>query len=275
VLVDPQARAAEVATTTSQLRDTYQLPAGTVSQLAEGAVDIQPWEIGMAYAYDLDWDPSPVLQAYSAYTPYLDEQDAAHFSSGSAPRSVVLTDVSIDGRYPAFDEPAAFRALLENYRATDVVAGQYAILAHAPIKSGSGAVEAAGVQTLPTVCAPMGSEIAVPQQPGRYTFVSLAIRYSVVGQASTILYKPGAIWIQLLTGGDSPTLMGPFVLVPATAADGLFVSGYLGSTTTMAEAFQGTITDPIAALRVTTQSPADYQGQVCADFSTLALNFAP
>jgi hypothetical protein len=43
----------------------------------------------------------------------------------------------------------------------------------------------------------------------------------------------------------------------------------------MAEAFQGTITDPIAALRVTTQSPADYQGQVCADFSTLALNFAP
>ena len=52
---------------------------------------------------------------------------------------------------------------------------------------------------------------------------------------------------------------------PATAADGLLVSGYLEGDA-LRERFAGRVTRPISALRITTEGGVDYQQRVCPDF---------
>jgi len=275
LITDPEARTAELAAQTAEIRHLYDLPSALVARLASGTVGIVPWDIAIAYAYGLDWDPSPVLQSYSAYTSYLDDRDAAHFSSGSAPDSVLLADTAIDGQYPAFVEPAEFQALLRGYRSTPGADGQYVVLTRAAGPGNPPVLVAGDGQEGPAVCAPMGADIPVPQRPGAYTFASLSVRYSLSGTLSDIVYKPANVRVQFTLEGASPTLTAPYKLIPATAVDGLFVSGYLASANELAQAFDGVITRPISAIRVTTPDPGEYQTDVCARFSTIPINPAP
>jgi len=276
LLTSSEARDAQAASTLSQARNYYDLPPAAVAYLASGSVDILPWDIAIAYAYGLHWDPSPVLEGYSAYTAYLDDQDAAQLASASAPATVVVVNGSIDGRYPAFDQPATFRALLQGYAADTVVGGQYLILSRAANSPG----ERASVTTAPgqgagTTCAPMGADIPVPQRPGQYTFASLELRYSLHGTIKDAFYKPADALIQFTVGGNSPQLTAPYKFIPATAADGLFVSGYLPTVGDLQDAFTGVVTQPIEAIRVTSPNPGDYDRDVCASFYTIPVNSQP
>jgi hypothetical protein len=58
----------------------------------------------------------PVLQAYCAYTPYLDARNAAYFQKGArAPTFIVFGLRTIDGRWPLIESPMAWTAIYENY----------------------------------------------------------------------------------------------------------------------------------------------------------------
>ena len=69
------------------------------------------------YAYpQLDWDPEPVLQAYSAYTSYLDRLDAAFLASARAPERILYQPwMVIDGRDTFLDPPATVESLYCHY----------------------------------------------------------------------------------------------------------------------------------------------------------------
>jgi hypothetical protein len=214
-----------------------------------------------------------VLQGYSAYTSYLDDQDAAQLASPSAPAKVVVVNSSIDGRYPVFDQPATFRALLQGYTADTVVGGQYLILSRAANSSGERApVTTAPGQGAGTTCAPIGADIPIPQRLGQYTFASLELHYSLHGTIKDVFYKPADALIQFTVGGSSPALTAPYKFIPATAADGLFVSGYLPTVGDLEEAFTGVGMQPIESIRVTSPNPGDYDGDVCASFYTVPVN---
>lgn len=111
------------------MKATYGLSPAELSLLRSGTVDIAPNEIGVAWAYKLDWDPLPVFQQYSAYTPRLDELNAAKLESSTAPdlilwQNIAATDPNaanapgaLDGRWPAFESPAEMIAMFCRYRA--------------------------------------------------------------------------------------------------------------------------------------------------------------
>jgi hypothetical protein len=40
-----------------------------IEAVGEKTVDIFPWEISLAHAYNMNWKPRPVMQSYVAYTP--------------------------------------------------------------------------------------------------------------------------------------------------------------------------------------------------------------
>ena len=62
------------------------LPPWLVTALTGRTVAAEPYEDSITFAYpQLRWDPEPVLQAYSAYTGYLDHLDASFLSSARAP----------------------------------------------------------------------------------------------------------------------------------------------------------------------------------------------
>ncbi len=107
-----------------RLRDQYDLDPAILAELRTGDVHVDPWEALMVWAYDLDWDPLPVFQAYAAYTDDLDNRNAEALAAPDGPDFVLRRRTSsegaigtIDFRYGAFDEPATVRAMLCNFRA--------------------------------------------------------------------------------------------------------------------------------------------------------------
>jgi hypothetical protein len=63
--------------------------------------------------------PRPVIQAYAAYTPYLENLNFEYYNSEKAPKYVVYDYESIDMRYPLFDEPKVNLVFMKNYRIVD------------------------------------------------------------------------------------------------------------------------------------------------------------
>jgi hypothetical protein len=129
------------------MRATYKLSPAELALLRSGSVHVAPWEAGVAWAYELDWDPLPVFQQYSAYTKGLDELNAEKLESSTAPNLVLWQNTTIfdpssvnypgaiDARWPAFESPAQMVQMFCRYRAVRW-SEEWAVLRRAPDRCG-------------------------------------------------------------------------------------------------------------------------------------------
>jgi hypothetical protein len=78
---------------------------------------IQDGQAGISWAYpSLTWKPLPVLQEYSAYTPYLDQLNAGFIASDNGPERILRPPSgAISSQVPAFESPAAVVSLICHY----------------------------------------------------------------------------------------------------------------------------------------------------------------
>jgi hypothetical protein len=91
-------------------------------------VSIFPRELAYAAMNHLDLQPMPVLQAYQAYTPYLDGLGAGFLEDGHrAPPLLLFNWQCIDNRHPLLDVPATALAMYRNYELA-VAAPNYFLL---------------------------------------------------------------------------------------------------------------------------------------------------
>lgn len=81
-----------------------------------GTVDLYPTEVAAVLANDLDWDPRPVIQSYSAYTERLAALNAESLARPGAPNTILFQVAAIDGRYPALDDGKSWPVLAARYR---------------------------------------------------------------------------------------------------------------------------------------------------------------
>ncbi len=240
----------------------FPLPAPIVARLQGGGdVDVMPTDIDVVFGYGLNWNPRPILQSYAAYTPYLDQADAAHISSNSAARYVLYyydPQNSLDNRYPIFDEPSAFRALIENYALADASGPLLLERRTSPVLDRS--------SSLGTSCAQLGNWISVPSSnPGQFVYSNLDVPYSLSGSVLNVFYRAAELQITFQYGDGS--ISPEFRLIQRVAGDGLLMSAYAGSQTDLAHLLAGQIDHPISAFRVTAaMGPGDYSGSVCSTF---------
>jgi len=66
-------------------------------------------------ANDMIWQPRPIIQSYSSYTPYLAKINQAAYSNSNRPDNIYIDLVSIDGHYPLQEDPLIWSELLKNY----------------------------------------------------------------------------------------------------------------------------------------------------------------
>lgn len=214
--------------TASALRTQFGLPPQGVALLAGHTVDIQPWAADVAYAYpEIKWRPQPVFQAYSAYTPYLDHQDADLLAGADAPDRILwLTSpdlgLSIDGRSFWFDSPIAKIEMLCRYLPL-ATAPTWQVLGRVPDRCGSPVVmgHATGVA---------GEPISVPTglPPGILTVRISGMAKDPLSQLITLAYRSPPWWLK---EGDSVYRIPPGIngepTILATTTD----VGYLGPLT--------------------------------------------
>jgi hypothetical protein len=76
LMIRPGLRHQKIAEERNTLRTTLAVPPPVLEALAGKTVAIEPWEITIAWAYELDWKPLPVFQNYQDYTQQLDRLNA-------------------------------------------------------------------------------------------------------------------------------------------------------------------------------------------------------
>lgn len=96
----------------------------------EGSVDVYSHGQAIAFAHGLRWNPRPVFQSYSAYTPALAAANRAHLLGADAPRHALVRVEAIDGRFPALEDGASWLPLLERYQVREE--GDFLVLDRAP-----------------------------------------------------------------------------------------------------------------------------------------------
>jgi len=214
VLVDGDERKRLVEAARTGVLFGYEVEPGIAYGMVDRSVAVEPWETMVAWAYQLDWDPVPIFQNYSAYTRSLDEMNAEAVSSPDGAETILRQGgpppgESIDGRLQVWDPPAQAVATLCNFRPS-VTAQGWQLLERAPDRCGeplpAGTVEADEGEPVP-VPEPAANEVVLVRIDG--------VEPSALRKLVSLVYRPPMVHV--VTDDDR------FRLVPATAGDGLLL----------------------------------------------------
>jgi len=167
-----------------------QLSNGTLALLKGRTFAAEPFEDALSFAYPtLRWRPEPVLQAYSAYTSYLDQLDASFLSGPRAPDVLLWQPETIDGRDPTWDPPATVVAMYCHYSSLGTE-GSWLVLAHSRDRCGA-------PQLLGRVSARFGQLVTSPPAPhaGDIVVASFSVPSPLSAAVEGFLLKPPAVWV--------------------------------------------------------------------------------
>jgi hypothetical protein len=191
------ARAAmRVVTGTSTLRAEFErnmavLRAANPVPPTTGTVDVYPWLLSAAIAHRLSYAPRPVLQSYSAYTPYLSRANVEHLRGASAPDTIFFDLATIDGRFPSLDDGASWPDLLTRYDVAGTTQG-FLVLRRAP------SPRTFHLRPLAEVTGRFDRPIPVPPGAGQL-WVSLRFRPTLLGDLAALLVKPPPLEMVVVT----------------------------------------------------------------------------
>lgn len=204
---------------------TYGLAPQGRAALRGHTVAVEPWEIGAAWAYGLDWRPLPVFQNYSAYTPALDRLNAGAVEDPDGPERLLRhnTEVvqpefptaDVDDRFLGWDPPEQARAVLCHF-APVWEDERWQVLGRVADRCGP-------ERELGSVSAAAGEAVRVPR-PGAGEVVFARVHGAgVTGleRVQTFLFHAGSR--HAIVNGDTR-----YRLVPETAGDGLLLRAAAG-----------------------------------------------
>jgi hypothetical protein len=220
-LLSPARRATVTSNGRAAMQLTYELAPRGLAVLRGHTVAVEPWEIGAAWAYELDWRPLPVFQNYSAYTSALDRLNAEAVEDPDGPERILRQNTTVvqpefpgpdlDGRFLGWDPPEQARAVLCNF-APLYTDERWQVLGRVPDRCGA-------ARELGSVTAAAGAAVAVPRPgPGEVVFARIG-GAGVTGleKAQAFLFHAGSRHVTV-NGGEER-----YRLIPETAGDGLLM----------------------------------------------------
>lgn len=220
--IRPGYRQAQIDGLRTGLQATLNVPPGVLATIGKKPVAIEPWEIAVAWAYDLDWRPLPVFQNYTAYTARLDRLNAAAVEDPDGPqvllRKMPLGPVPLGGRegffarQPNWDPPEQNLADVCNFIPI-LSEGEWQVLTRIPDRCGP-------PKLVSSYSRDPGETVPIPQA-GRNELVVLRLKGAEIEgleRVASLFWRPTERHAVLNHGKYG------YRLVPGTTADGLIIS---------------------------------------------------
>ncbi|TLD72043.1 hypothetical protein FEM03_04780 [Phragmitibacter flavus] len=114
IVASPSVKLPQLNEIPAEQRIEWQLP--EITNLVRGAkVDIVNFQQNYAFLNGLNYQPRPVFQSYSSYTPYLHQVNLDYYRSASRPDWVLFQLESIDARHPWLDDAPLMLDLLTGW----------------------------------------------------------------------------------------------------------------------------------------------------------------
>ncbi|MDM0067883.1 hypothetical protein [Variovorax sp. J31P207] len=197
----------------------------------EGTTDVYSYGQSYLLASDNHWNPRPVLQSYSAYTPRLLELNRRHLTTADRPQNIFFRLEPLDGRFPATDDGASWPALLANYTPVAATAGYLQLEARAQ------AVIPAPLEPLgPLRRVRLGEDVPVPNSD-RPVFITVRPVPSLLGRLQALLFKPNSLHMRVTLASGA---VHSYRLVSGTAATPFLLSPLVDQTSAFSLLFGAT-----------------------------------
>jgi hypothetical protein len=182
--------------------------------VTNGIVDLYPFDLSAVFAAGQKWSPRPVIQSYSAYTPYLAELNRAHLEGDGAPDRIYFSVLPLDGRYPSLDDGASWPELIARYRLTQYL-DEYAVMEKRPRPI---AVDVGPV--LLDERASLGEQVLLPK-PNAPIWAKIDVGPTLIGRVVSALYKLPPLYL-VVKFVDGSTEQSRFI--PGEARAGFLLS---------------------------------------------------
>ncbi len=174
----------------ADIRNGYAPPA------LSGTADIYEYDQSVLLASSDEWNPRPVIQSYSAYTPLLATLNERHLRASDAPDWVLFDLQSIDGRLPSLDDGLSWSALFDNYSFTSYD-GQFVLMHKNSVVRSSSNYD--GISK--TICM-TGATVTLPvtDEP---LFAEVDLKPTLAGRLLIALFNPPQLRIVVRLGDGS------------------------------------------------------------------------
>jgi len=211
VVSSPEYATALFDQATRRLADSYAMTPELAQAVRAAPTSADPSDISTLMSVGANWDPLPVIQNYSAYTPALDALDASDL--GARPRQILraIPYPAIDGRNPFWDAPAYQRLIYCSYDVQSTSPKWQLLVPAASTRCSEG--ESAGAVDLAA-----DQKASVPQRDGWQTLVTVTPRVSLLRAALELLTKPSPVFVaygeQRWRLGSSPSAVDLMLNAP-------------------------------------------------------------
>ena len=149
-------------------------------------VDCFGHEQGVMFANGMHVRHRPVFQSYSAYTPRLQEANAACYESKDGPRFVLCKQQPIDGYFPTVQDSQALLSLMAGYRPILSESGFLVLQRRAELRTRNMIPR----QPLLQRQVRMGEWVELAGSPGDLRLLGLDVEYSIEGRLRGFLLRP-------------------------------------------------------------------------------------
>jgi hypothetical protein len=165
-----------------EIRIAYPLPD------FQGSGDVYTYETSVLLASNNEWNPRPVFQSYTAYTPVLARLNEQHLRGPDAPDWVLIDLQTIEGRLPSLDDGASWPALFDNYSFVSYD-GHYVLMRRGPVIQAQ-----SNYSQIHTEACRTGQTFSLPQADG-LLFAEVDLKPTLLGRLLLAFFNPPQLHI--------------------------------------------------------------------------------
>jgi hypothetical protein len=223
--------------------------------LLEGShngVGTLPWEIQYCPANGLEWNPTPTLQLYSAYTRDLDLWSAEHYAGGDAPQFIINSFSAVGMRRQLFDAPATWRTVFLNYELRSIAwKPEPALL----LERRQDPLQWYFREVSQGTVAPGGASIPVPAT-NHLLFADIDLRLNGLGRIRKSVFRvPMVILVMAHESGHVSVCR----LIPGTTGNSLLINRFPRDFRGYRRLWQGVQDDPVVRVAISGDGTSSFR----------------
>ncbi|HRI80888.1 MAG TPA: hypothetical protein PLF88_00475 [Opitutaceae bacterium] len=162
--------------------------------VGRSSLDVLGFEQAIALYNRFNYQPRPIFQGYSAYTPYLARLNHDYYASDRAPEFVLFKLQTLDGRLAMMDDPHVLRLLVQRYTYLFSEQG-FALWAR---KSGEFDASAFEPTPIREAKARLGEDISLEDLSDRNIWVEIDYRFNLLGKLRRFLFRPPLVNLRII-----------------------------------------------------------------------------
>ncbi len=219
---------------------------------SNNGVGTLPWEIQYCPANGLEWNPTPTLQLYSAYTRDLDLWSAEHYAGGDAPQFIINSFSAVGMRRQLFDAPATWRTVFLNYELRSVGwKPEPALL----LERRQDPLQWSFEDVSQTTIAPGGSSISVPATD-HLLFADIDLRLNLLGRIRKSVFRVPMVALVMAHESGHVSICR---LIPGTTGNSLLINRFPRDFRGYRMLWQGMQDDPVVRVAITGDGTSSFR----------------